>query len=198
MFSIVTVYQSHTFLDQKAENFMKLARSVDVIIWWRQSDRPYPISWRSDIVRSTIVATATDLLQNARRLVFAARSDLKSSSARLESAPPSLMLSLVDLPPSPLPPWSSPSSTVLSPSSSYIRDLSAGFCGELGKTLISLGWNGDTMCTSDSHTRLLRSCRGTIVQSWLQQAIIRPSVPLLWRAKSLQENFVREVIIPYN
>lgn len=97
-----------------------------------QSDRDNSI----DCIRSagdrisTIVATATDLLQNARRLVFAARSDLKLSSARLDSTPPSLLLSLVDLSLSPLPPWSSSTSIDLFPSSSYIYDLNAGFCGE--------------------------------------------------------------------
>lgn len=47
--------------------------------------------------------------------------------------------------------------------------------GRWEKTLISLGWNGDTMCTSDLHARLLRPCHGTIVQLWFQRDIIRRS-----------------------
>lgn len=89
------------------ESYMKLAWSVDVIIWSKRLiDR---IRSAGDWT-STIVATTTNLLQSARRLVFAARSDLKPSSARLDFVPSCCpwstcrrLLYLLDLPPSPSP-----------------------------------------------------------------------------------------------
>lgn len=104
---------------------------------------------------STIIAIATNLPQSVRRLVFTARSDLKSNIARLDSAPPFLSLSLVDLPPFLLPLWSTSSTLSLFSPSSVLRtrDSSADFFGTLGKTLISLDWNGDT---SNLYARFLR------------------------------------------
>lgn len=124
---------------------------------------------------STIIAIATNLPQSVRRLVFAARSDLKSSAARLDSAPSSLsrcpwstlaavFFYLFDSPP-PHYLYLSSSSPVSTRSRSY--NSNAGFFGALGKTLISLGWNGGTMCTSGLHARFLRPCRETLyAQSW--------------------------------
>lgn len=131
-----------------------------------------PIEMTRSIARSagdrtsTIIAIATNLPQSVRRLVFAARTDLKSNAARLDSAPPYLSLSLVDLPPFLLPLWSTFSALSLSllpePCFYALAILVAGFFGALGKTLISLDWNGDTMRTSDLHARFLRPCHDTL------------------------------------